>query len=114
MIFAIEIAQVTIAIGAALGAAASIYGTWRLARKDRSDDAAGNAAVLLGGWRDFQAETLKEVERVRALTQAQIAELKAEHEADRVQWDRDRERLQTEIDQLKAQIRIFVEREYRP
>lgn len=113
MILAVEIAQVTIAVGAGLGAAASIYATWRLARKDRSDDAAGNAAVLLGGWRDFQAETLKEVERVRATFTAQIAELKAEHETDRVQWEAQRERLQTEIDQLKSQILILVERGHR-
>ncbi len=109
MIFALDAAQLTIAFGGVLGGLSAIYGTWRLARKDRSVDAADNAAVLLGGWRDFQAETLKEVERVRASLQQQIVELKAEHTAERAEWVRDSEAKQTEIDKLKAQIFILLE-----
>lgn len=105
MILAIDAGQTAYAVGGALGGIATLYGTFRLARKDSAD----GAAVLLGGWRDFQAETLKEVERVRASLQQQIAELKAEHTAERAEWTRDSAEKQAEIDKLKAQIFILLE-----
>jgi len=107
--FALDAAQLTIAFGGLLGGLSAIYGTWRLARKDHSKDSADAAAVLLGGWRDFQAETLKEVERVRASLQQQIVDLKIEHAAERAEWLRDSEAKQAEIDKLKDQIFVLLE-----
>ncbi len=113
MIFAVDATQLTIAIGGVLGGLSTIYGTYRYARKDHSASSAANAAILLGGWREFADETRKEVERVRVALQQQIADLKAEHTAERAEWARDSEAKQAEIDQLRAQILILWEEKTR-
>lgn len=105
--------EIAAIIGGISGLLATLFGTWRVARKEHNVAKSDNAAVLLGGWRDFQAETLKEVERVRSSFQAQISEMKAEHETDTARWDRDRDRLQKEIDSLKATITVLLERQAR-
>lgn len=101
-----ELAAIIGALGTFGG---TMYGTWRLARSDKTKASSDNAAVLLGGWRDFQAETLKEVDRVRKSCQEEIAELKREHDEDRAIWRRREKEMQEEIDRLKAQVIILIE-----
>lgn len=96
-------------IGGLSGFIATMFGTWRVARADKMKQGADGAAVLLGGWRDFQAETLKEVDRVRTACQAEIAELKREHDEDRAAWKVRERAMQEEIDRLKAQVLILIE-----
>lgn len=96
-------------IGGLTAFVGTIYGTWRAARSDKLKSSSDNAAVLLGGWRDFQAETLKEVDRVRRSCQEEIAALKVEHEKDLAEWREREKSMQKEIDTLKAQVLILIE-----
>lgn len=115
-----EIAAVLGGIATIIGVIGGLYGTWRLARGDKVKQGADNAAVLLGGWRDIQNATLKEVERVRTACEEEIAKLKAEHDADRADWDR-REakmlareaKMQEQIDKLEAQVVTLLEKKAR-
>lgn len=100
-------------IGGLSGFVATMYGTYRVARADKMKQGADGAAVLLGGWRDFQAETLKEVDRVRKSCQEEIAELKREHDEDRAVWRKREKEMQEEIDRLKAQVIILIEAQAR-
>lgn len=98
----------------------TIYGTWRAARSEKIKASTDSTSILLGGWENFQNNTLKEVERVRTSCQEQIAELKAEHEQDRVEWrereakwDEEKKSMQDEIDKLKSQVLIHIEKSTR-
>lgn len=86
----------------------SMYGTWRVARGDKSKQSTEGAAVLLSGWEKFQAQTLLEVERVRKQCAEQINELKKEHEEDRAEWKKRELEMQSEIDRLKEQVRLLI------
>lgn len=101
-------AEVATIIGGITGFLATMYGTWRVARADRLKNNADSAAVLLGGWAAFQAETkatmTAEVERVKKSCQDEIDALREEHEEDRQEWRRRERAMREEIDSLKREI----------
>ena len=101
--------EIAAMIGGLTGFIATMYTTWRVARADRMKHGSDSAAVLLGGWQSFQAETLKEVDRVRKSCQEEIAKLKEEHSAERFVWQVERERMQNEIDDLKEQVMLLIQ-----
>lgn len=103
-------AEVATIIGGITGFLATMYGTWRVARADKMKHNSDSAAVLLGGWKDFQQETLKEIDRVRKTCQEQMAEMRQEYDADRLTWAKEKESMQGEIDRLKAQVLILIEK----
>lgn len=114
MIFiAIEYAQWTGGLGVLIAAIGGIYTTYRKGRKDPTDAIADNAAVLLGGWVEFQATTRKDMETMRADFQKQISDLKAQHAAERTELLNDSRAKQVEIDGLKAEIQILKEARHR-
>lgn len=100
-------------VGGITGFISTMYGVWRVARADRLKHGSDNAAVLLGGWRDFQAETLKEVDRVRASCQEQMDALRKEYDSDREEWALEKKAMQAEIDTLKTQVLILIEQKTR-
>ena len=100
-------------IGGIAGFISTMYGVWRVARADKLKSGSDNAAVLLGGWRDFQAETLKEVERVRTSCQEQMDALRKEYDADREEWAKEKQAMQAEIETLKTQVLILIEQKTR-
>ncbi len=127
MILALDAAQLSIGFGAILGATGAIWGTYRGARKDRAQavatvdaESAAGTAVLLGGWRDFRADTVKEIERLQdqiaalrvefAAERAEFAAERAEWIADRARSKKDREAKQVRIDNLESKITILERR----
>ncbi len=100
------IASLAVAIGAALAAILSLYTAWRAAKRDRAQESADSAAVLLGGWETIHDTTKQDLADLRK----EYLALKAEHKSDRLLWEGERARMQAEIEELRAQIAIWNER----
>lgn len=107
-------AEVASILGILLTAAGGLYGTWRLAKADKWKGTADQAAVLLTGWQALQSSIVDEVERVKKSCAEEIANLKAEHDADRREWQEEKAAMQEEIELLKAQVAALLEVGARP
>lgn len=102
-----SIAQIIIGIGTVI---ASLYGAIRLARSDKVKSASDNAAVLLSGWEALKNSTTEEMERVKKSCAEEIAKMKADHDKDREDWDRDRVAMQDRIETLEAKVVALLAR----